>query len=159
MGWLRIWSARTVPKQTYERRQRIDFASGQHELGPETRKILWLWQQDNSAKEKYVARLHPQSRYYYAWQHSVQLSQNLRVSYFSHMIAGAKEVDKYWQFPHSDCRNTMISCFLQICGLIAPSGGHKLHICDTSLGSRRVHPDIRCSLLHLVNYFCHYAYN
>ena len=68
-----------------------------------------------------IAGLYQRSPRHFVWQPSAQVTQTLRLSYCSHVIAA----DQYWHLHRSDCRNT----------LTYTHAFSTLPICDTSLGS------------------------
>jgi hypothetical protein len=72
-----------------------------------------------------VAGIHLQSPRHFAWQPSVRVSQTLRSSYLSHMIATAMYEDEYWHLHRSDFRNTLI---------YANTTSRTVPACDINLG-------------------------
>jgi len=77
-----------------------------------------------TAPPRAPAGLHPESLRHLAWQHSVQVLQNFRPSYLSHMNAAATSVDEQWHLHRSECRNVLT---------YAHTTSRSLPTCDVSL--------------------------
>jgi hypothetical protein len=93
----------------------------------------------------FLTELHPHIPCHFPPQPSARVSQTLRPSYHSHMIAAATSADEYWHLHHSGWRNILTS---------AQTTSRKLSTCDISKGSlRRPAPEdgefVEWILLHL----------
>lgn len=69
-----------------------------------------------------TAALLPQSSRNFAWQFPSWVSQNVRSSYLSHMIAATSWTAEYWHLHRSECKTPLIDA-------------HNLPTCDISLTS------------------------